>query len=212
MVVTTSTGRRQSEKRLGININLVVDDFHLIVECVDRHESQFDHSQVRRPDRRLVEVVVGIPPRLRQQVSREMFTHQLVVGHIGIEGPYQIVAIQVRIRQLRIALAAVRFAVPHQVHPVSRPAFAKPGRIQQSINDRLERQRRFVREKHLDLVRRRWQSSQCKGRATQQRPLVRPSCWLQSVLLQFGQHEPIDRMLRPRPVLHGGRFDAPHWL
>ena len=212
MVVTTSTGRRQSEKRLGININLVVDDFHLIVECVDRHKAQFDHSQVRRPDRRLVEVVVGIPPRLRQQVSREMFTHQLVVGHIGIEGPYQIVAIQVRIRQLRIALAAVRFAVPHQVHPVSRPAFAKPGRIQQSINDRLERQRRFVREKHLDLVRRRWQSSQCKGRATQQRPLVRPSCWLQSVLLQFGQHEPIDRMLRPRLVLHGGRFDAPHWL
>ena len=57
--------------------------------------------------------------------ARHVLYHELIVGNVGVEGSDQVVAVLVGVRHLVVKLVSVRFRVPHQIHPVSRPLFAK---------------------------------------------------------------------------------------
>ena len=138
MVVTPCARSRESQEGLRINVNQVVDNLDLILQRVDGHESQFDHPQVRRPDGRLIELFLSVPPGFGQQIAGNLLANQLVVRHIIVERPNQVIAIPIGIGQLGIALAAVRFAVPNEVHPVTCPTFTEPGRFKQPVHNSFE--------------------------------------------------------------------------
>ncbi len=45
-----------------------------------------DHPQVRCADQRFIDLQVRIPPRLRQQITGNMFAYKLIVADVIIEG------------------------------------------------------------------------------------------------------------------------------
>ena len=168
VVVAARAGNRQTKEGLGENIDLIVHDFHLVIQRVHRHVAQLDHPQLRRAENGFVQPVRRVETRLRQQIAGEMFADELVVGQVAVEGANEIVTVTPGHRQFRIALAAVRFAIAHQIHPMPRPALAETRRGQQPIHYfRVGLGRRIVKKLAL-LRRRRRQAREREGDPTQQ--------------------------------------------
>ena len=86
------------------------------------------------PQYRLVEVFGWVDSRRRQQVARDMLANQLVVGRVGIQGPNHVVPILICIRRVVVELVASGFCEPHQIQPMSTPAFTKLIGLEQLIH------------------------------------------------------------------------------
>ena len=68
-----------------------------------------------------------------------MFGDELIVGHIIIERPYQVVAVSPRMRNDRIAFTAMRICITQPVHPVAGPLFSETLIFQQGIDQLFDR-------------------------------------------------------------------------
>ena len=168
MVVTAGAGNGQSEKGLRENIDLIVDDLHLVIQGVHRNVAVLHHAQVCRPNPRFVQAFGTVDARVFQEIPGDVFTNKLVVGNVTVKSPDQIIPVAPGHGQFRIALTSVRFAVANQIHPVPRPTFAKTSRGQQSVHPLLVGIGRGIAQEVFQLVHRRRQPGQREGDATQQ--------------------------------------------
>ena len=151
MIVAAGAGGGEPEERLGIDIDLVLDHLHLVVEGIDRYEAELHHPQMRRANRRFIEPLGGVPTRIGEKVAGDLLAHELVVGEIGVERPNEVVAVAPRIGKLGVSLAAVRLAVADEIHPVAREALAEARGGEQPVDgSRVGCRRRIGREgEHL---------------------------------------------------------------
>ena len=129
-------------------------------------------NQKPRAEDRLVEALRRVEARLLQQIAGDVFRDELVVGHVGVEGADDVIAVLVGVGDGVVELVAARLAVAHQVEPVPRPALAELRRRQQPIDHLLVGVRRLVLDEGVDLLRRRRQADQVEGHAAQQSALV----------------------------------------
>jgi len=80
---------------------------------------------------------------------------ELVVWHIGVEGPHHVIAIAPRIGDLVVELVPLRLGVADEIEPVPPPTLAVMRARQQLIHHLLERLGRIVLQELRDLPRRR---------------------------------------------------------
>ena len=92
------------------------------------------HPQGHGADDRLVHAARRVAPR-RHQVARELFDDQPIVGHVGIEGPDEVVAIPPGVLRGDVPLVAVRVGVVHHVHPMTGPVFAEVRAGKEMVNE-----------------------------------------------------------------------------
>ena len=92
------------------------------------------HPQRHRADDRLVHAARRVDPR-RHEVAGELFDDQPIVGHIGIEGPHEVVAIPPGVLRGDVPLVAVRVGVVHHVHPMAGPVFAEVWAGQEMVDE-----------------------------------------------------------------------------
>ena len=135
MIVAAGARDREPEEGLRDDVDLVVHVAHLLVDRVDRLVAVLDHPEVRGADRGLVQPLLRIGARGGQQVARDMLPDEAVVGHVGVEGANQIVAVAPGLRDGRVAFAAMRVGVADEVHPVAGEVLAVAGRGQQAVDD-----------------------------------------------------------------------------
>ena len=83
-------------------------------------------------------VVVGARSQTgrSEQVPGEVLLKEPVVGHIVVEGPHEVIAVLPGVGDGEVGFVAAGFGIPHQVHPVARPALPEMRRGQEPI-DRL---------------------------------------------------------------------------
>ena len=207
VVVAPGAGNRRPLKRLRQRVNLVVHHVRpqlpKLVAVVVAHLPQ---PVERRRQHRLVPPVHH--PRLRQQIPRHVFPHELVVGNVPVEGPDQVIAIVPRALNLVVPLVAVRLGVAHHVHPVPRPPFAVARRSQQRVHVALVSPRAPVVQKPFQQPGLRRQSRHHISRPPRQYPPVRLRRQAQPRRRPLRIEKPVHRMRRlPRRRRH-----APHRL
>ena len=212
VIVAARARGRESLKRFRDDIDLAVHGLDLFVECIDGIEAVLDKPEVCEAEQRFVDALGFIPARLRQQVAREMFADELIPRHVGVAGADEVIAIAPRVRNLRVALAAVRLGETHQVHPMPRPVFAKARGTQQPSDNFRVGVRRGVIEKHAHLFGSRRQAGQSERDSTKERPTVGGCGGLKPALLHLREKKLIHGMRRPRRVRHGGHGDFLHRL
>ena len=212
VIVTPGAGNGEPKKGLREDIDLVVDDLHLIIQCVHRNIAELDHAQMRQSEHGFVQAFGAVETRIRQQIPGDVFADELVVGHVAVEGADEVIPVTPGHRQFRVALAAVRFAVANQIHPVPRPTLPEPRRGEQPIHSLLVGIGRSVATEVLDLVDGGRQSRQRECDATQQRLAAGRRGRPKPAFLHLREEKPINRMLRPRGVLHLGHGRLSHRL
>src|SRR5258705_4452682 len=104
----------------------------------------------------------------------------------------------------RIKASIVVFAITRHVEPKASPAFPVLRGGEQAIYHSGESIRRLVTLERLNRFRRRWNASQIKCRASQQRAPIRRSYGRESFFLQARQNEAINFSLRPTAGFDGG--------
>ena len=97
---------------------------------------------------------------VRQEVARELFDKELVVGQIPVKRFDDPLAISPRMRPHRVLLEAVAVGVTRQIQPVPRPALAKVRRRQQTVDHPLVGVWRWIVDEILDFSRRRRQTDE----------------------------------------------------
>ena len=166
-------------------------------------------------DHRLIDVRAGTEPRLGEKIAGQMFDQKLIVRDALVERTDEVVAVVPGVGDDVVALVPARLGVAHQVHPVPRPTFAEMRRGQQPVYDAFAGAGSGVREKRLNVVATRRQSSDDEVNAAQPRALIGGWRGRQLRLLQSVQDETILRRERPARVLHRrdflpvGRFPQP---
>ena len=126
MVVAAGARYRRRLERLAERVDLVVGniiadlpqgDAIVVVHLAEAIEGRADH--------RFVEALLRVPARLWQQIAGDVLAHELVVRHILVERPNQVVAVAPRVVNVVVPLVAVRFGEADNVHPVPGPALAE---------------------------------------------------------------------------------------
>ena len=202
VVVAARAGHGHGLKRLGEGVDLVVH--HLLVDAVEHHAvpvTLLAHHVEHGTDERLVDLLVGVDSRGFHHVARDLLPHELIEGQVVVEGADQIVAESPGALGRDVPLVAVGVAVPHHVHPVTRPALAEMGGFEQTVHQALIGAVVRVVDKGLDLFGGRRQTGQHQAQAPDQRAPFRPGSRLQPFLLQLGQDEAVHGEIRPAFVL-----------
>ena len=130
MIVTTTTVDREAEKSLAGGGQHIVKLIEIMLVGVGGFVIEQAESIKTRSDHRLRSYLIEF-------VSGDLFANELIVGHIFVEGPHDVIAIAPDERFGRIALVTVCFGVADHIHPVPRPAFPELGRGEQSVDQPL---------------------------------------------------------------------------
>ena len=128
MVVATGARDREAEESLADDVDLIVHVADLFIDRIDRLIAVLDHAEVAGAKGRLVQFFGGVDARGLQEVAGELLTDELVVGHVGIEGADEVIAVAPSLRDGGISFATVRVGVTDEVHPVASEVFAVAGR------------------------------------------------------------------------------------
>ena len=208
MVVAARTGDGEPLKRLGDDVDLVVGPLDPVFQRVHRLVPVLHHAEVGGAHEGFVDSERRVHPGGGKEVARHMLPDELVVRNVGIQAPDQVVAVTPRGWSVGIAFAPVGLAVADQVHPVASPVLAKLGRVQEFVHQVFVGPRRGVADEGLDLSGEGWESSQVVGKAPDQCVPVRRRRRLQPFLLQSGQDEPVQGLVRPTGVGHRRRGDG----
>ena len=149
---------------------------------------------------RLVVAGLLLEARLRQLVPGQGLHHELVVGHVLVEGPDQVVPVAVDIRHGVVRLEGLGLRETHHVHPVPRPALAEVGRGKEPIDHLLVRLRRIIGEEGGQLLLGRGEPGERQRHPAQKVLLPRHRRGLPSLLLDLGEKEAVHLVDRPAPV------------
>ena len=154
-----------------------------------------------RAQYRFVDSAVWSDPRLIENVAGEVLADELVIRHVGVQGPNEVVAVVPRVRYGRIAFAAVRVGIANQVHPVPCPVLSESLRVQQPPCQLLVGVGIIVLYELSRLVGRWRHACQVVGEPPDQRAAVGGRSRQHAVFFELGQHEAIHRVQRPAALL-----------
>ena len=174
-----------------------------------------DKPKVGGPDCRFVQAQFLVQTWSRQQVARQVFPDQLVIGNIRIQGSNQVVPVSVGIGYIGVALTAMRVRIPDPIHPVARPTLAKLRRLQQFVYQLFDRRLRIIGvtlAKGILLFLGGRQAYDCKVKTPEQSEGIRNLVWL-----EFGSFHAFEKKFihwMPRPfIVHDLRWQGfPNWL
>ncbi len=107
-------------------------------ECPPANALPRRETRSRWPRIDSLKPLLRMQARFRQQIARQMFDDELIVGDIRIQSANDIIAIVVGVGDGVIELVAARLGVAHQIEPVTAPALAEVRRTQQAIHDLLD--------------------------------------------------------------------------
>src|SRR6185503_7393591 len=125
------------------------------------------------------------------------------VAVVRVDDPFAILE-GVRVKEFRVLanLVGLVLRVTRQRQPQAGHPFAEPRRSQQAVHEPLQRFRSRVREKRRDLFRRGWQAGQVERGAANQSAPIRFGRGSEPALLEPGEDEVIDALLRPASRAH----------
>ena len=153
----------------------------MLIQSVRRSETVQDKPKVGRPNCRLVQTQFLVQTWSRQQVARQVFPDQLVIGNIRIQGSNQVVPVSVGIGNIGVALTAMRVRIPDPIHPVTCPTLAKLRRFQQFAYQLFDRRLRIIGvtlAKGILLFLGGRQAYDCKVKTPEQSEGIRNLVWL----------------------------------
>ena len=202
VVVAATAADRHPEKRPSQRVNLFVDDVHLQLP----HVRLGEHPRADREEPGRGEVLDPLGfARGGQQVSGKLLDEELVERLVGVERVHDVVAITPRVAIRDVLVQSVGVRVASHIQPVPPPSFTVLRRREQPLDDAIEGVGRFIRDKLINVVRRRREAGQVKRDSAQKRSLVGGRSGCEAPLFQLGQNECIDRRPHPVDVLHSGQ-------
>ena len=134
-----------------------------------------------------------------EDIPRDLPLHELVVGHVRVQGIYHPVPVGPCVRSQLIVFKAIALAIAGHVEPVAGPAFPIMWRGQQDINLSTGAGRRG-------------KAGQAIVQPATDHPLTRFRSRLQSHFLKLGKDEGIDGVSHPVRFLHGRHLRSRHRL
>ena len=114
---------------------MVIDAARFVPAHVDRRVGRFTEPPEAGGNAGFIPSGSGLQSRTFQQITSDLFYHEIVVGKIFIERPDQVVAVDMGVTDRVIRFVAVGFGETCQIEPVSGPSFAKAWRREQPVND-----------------------------------------------------------------------------
>ena len=112
------------EFRRGGVIRLIVPDVQSVEASSDETGSPF------RCEGRF-----GLEGRFGQFVTRELFSHELIVGLVAVEAVDDVVAVTPGVRLRSVALVPVALGIADQIQPMSSPTLAIMRGLEQAIDE-----------------------------------------------------------------------------
>ena len=202
--VALGTLNRQPEKRLADGVHPVEHRVH--AELLGVHASLFVQHRVPQEAGR-DDLVLR---RFRQQVTGELFDHELVVRQVSIQRVDDVVAIKRDLPRL-VLFKAVRVGIPRRVEPVPSPTLTVVRRFEQPLDLFFVGVRCRIRQKRIDLINRGRQPNQIEMQSAQQRNLVGLGRLSQPMFEKLRCDKPINLVPHSKPTdIHLGNA-RPHW-
>ena len=125
VVVATCAGHSKSQKGAGGDVDLLIDN---VVEHLDLvllgDELGAEGEEAGRDEAADVDVIWLIGG---QEVSGDLFAHELIVGQIAIEGLDDVIAIAPGVGVAMVFIGTGGICVAGDIHPVPAPTFAVAG-------------------------------------------------------------------------------------
>ena len=125
MVVTAGTGDGQAQEGLAEDIQLVVHAIRFVGQHVGRGVCRLVQVPETGANHGFIERLVRVSARIRQQIAGDMFAHEIVVGQVHIERPYQVITILIGVGDRVVKFVAAGFRVADEIHPMPRPLFTE---------------------------------------------------------------------------------------
>ena len=171
----------------------------------------------RQPQKRQRHGALGVHPRqfarahdLVELIPGDLFANEQVVRFVAVERVDDVVAVTPRVRRVGIALVAGGVGVAGKVEPVTPPAFAVAGVVEQLIDQTLVGQRAAVVDKGIGHGRLGRHAEQIKIETTHQRTALGQGSRLDAPGLKLGKDECVDRVADPVGVGHLRRRHRSH--
>ena len=188
VIVTACAAQAQAQHGLTQRVDRVLDRQVVIILRV---ESEAAGDREITGGRRAFRVQLARAAS-REDVPGDLLAQELVVRFVRVEGIDDVIAIAPRERHRVVRSLARSIRVAHDIEPVASPAFAVMRRGQQAIDDFREGVCRFVGEKSVDFLRRRWKAAEIERRPADQGALVRRRRRLPTCRREAGIHKAID--------------------
>ena len=139
-------------------------------------------------------------------IAGQLLLDEAVVGLVGVERAYDIVAVAPGLRTKVVDAVSVRIGIAHQIKPMAGPSLAIARAGKKLIDQLLVGIRRFVGDERIDLLRRRRHAPEVEVEPSDQDAAGRLAVWLEFVVRELLEDEPIDVGPRPARVGHLGRL------
>ena len=199
VIVAAGARQRQAKERSPHVVDRVFDGQMLRVIIDARTESPRESDVTGRDDpRAAVSVTV-------EQITRKLFADELVVRQVTIEGVDHPVAVLDHLRDRIVRVVARRVGVPHNVEPMSSPAFSVMRRLQQTINDFGKGRRRVGRivDEGVHFVGSWRETDQIEGGSTDERSPCRIARRREALCFLSGSDVTVHIIERPLRIAHG---------
>ncbi len=188
VVAACAADRRAQERERGRR--------HQVVHGIQPIAAAFGaQAQEPRGDHRLV----GLG---RDFIARQLLFHKSVIRLVGVERVDEVIAVAIHLGAVHIELVAAGVGIPHQIHPVPRPAFAVVRRGQQCVDQPRPRIRRRVLHKRVGLGRCRRQAEHVQVGAAHQRATVGRCDRRQALTGHRVEQERVNRVRVPPRTVH----------
>ena len=138
-------------------------------------------------------------------IAGELTADEGVVGHVGVEGGHDPVAVGPGIGPFGIHLVAVGVGIPDDVEPVLGHPFAVSRRGEETVGDALDSAWRTIGEEAVDLLRRRGKPDEVQRDAPQPGKAIGLRGGSESLGVEPGEDEAVDVVVWPGAVAHRRR-------
>ena len=207
MVVTARTADGQAEEgRPGGADDVVELVVPLLLDLVGRDLGAVDAGREEPGGEKCLRILRG------ELVAGELPGDEGVEGEVLVQGLDHEVAIVIGGGAVGVVLEAVALGEPGEVEPVPAPALAVTGTGQEPASKPVVRVGCRVIEECGDLLGRGRQAGQVEGEPAGQLPPVRLGIGPDSLRLEGGEDEPVDRVAAPGPIADVRRADSPERL
>ena len=195
VVVATGAAQGQPQESPEAGVQLFVDDVHPHLHGVVFRQhlgTQGEESGGRPALQRGLQIT-----RIGQEVSRQLLSHEQIVGLVPVEGLDHVIPIAEGGRMRHVLVQPVGIGVAGHVQPVAAPALSIAGRGQETFDQPGVGARRPVLEEVPDLFDGGGKTGQIEAGPPNQGPPVGGRGWFQSFRFQASQYESVDGRTDP---------------
>ena len=191
MIVTASAAHAQPEEGLRKNIYLVMNPVGLFTSNIDRGMSRLSKVPETCPLDGLVCFELRVDTWLRDEVPGQVLFDPLVIGHISVEAPDDIVPVTPGLGDGVIRFVSFCLSETNQVQPVLTPVFSEMRRLQKLVDKDGKSAWRFIRNEFFDLLDAGGQAGQGVIGPLDEGSPGSIRIWIQAGFLDTGQNKPI---------------------